>query len=390
MDNLDSLIQLLSNLRTNMNDLGSVEYNGIFSRDNNMNRLVPKLTEICSIIDEINTIGGLTSNILSTIYEKTNQTINDINSIGTVSNKYKFLYTLNEGLRHDMSAFCSYREAVRNFVHDSSDIVVRTTARDVFGGKLPHRSVIKSTRAHTLDGHTLGNRTLDGCAINERTIDGCTLDEHAIGSSPIAEQTRGPTGRSSQNETSDRLSFEISKKNITSIEGISVDPATLAIPILPQIDYCPTAFYWYSGTASRKAGIYVRLLDNVICRVPFPNLFCSSSSHFKKKTIKCKYHSVDICQNNRKKYAVVNKVKMRECNYTHKGEHFNRIGSAFRCSVESFGGHDTLANDLRKVKYDDIKLILMNSLHDILLATLWFQTNADATKHILIDDLDVC
>ena len=184
--------------------------------------------------------------------------------------------------------------------------------------------------------------------------------------------------------------ININKKKIKKIKDVIIkNPITF--PIIPKLSFTVPIFYWFNGDKINSRGAYARICDNIVCKIPFPDLYDSSNKNFKKKTIQCKYYDDKICLNNRARRAKIDREHIKECYFTHKNEKFNRLGNLYRCSVESFGNHETLNADLEKIKMKDIKLLLTSSLGDLLLVQMWLQKNfKDNNKLVVLDNIDVC
>lgn len=190
------------------------------------------------------------------------------------------------------------------------------------------------------------------------------------------------------NNKKKRTVINISNKVLHNINNIPLYNNNLTLPIISNLSYLPSLFYWFNGDIINKEGIYLRLIDNVIAEIPFPNLYSSKHEQFKKKTIRCKYYNYNTCLNIRKKYAKIHKTNIKECFYTHQNEKFNKVGNIYRCNLESFGNHESLEKDLNNINISDIKFLLMNSLSDLLLVIIWLQKNVK--KPILLNNLDLC
>ncbi len=169
---------------------------------------------------------------------------------------------------------------------------------------------------------------------------------------------------------------------INTIEDVSIPEVVFPVAGAPHL--IPMPFYLLEG----KKGLYMRLTNNVVCRVPFPNLYTADNKEFKRKSVKCRFNDQELCANYRKQMSRINRTQTYPCSFAHSGEKFNRVGFAARCRIASFGNHDALADDLARVQLDDIKHMLMNILNDLLLVNIWMQTTCRGT--LVLDDLDVC
>ncbi len=172
-------------------------------------------------------------------------------------------------------------------------------------------------------------------------------------------------------------------RTIRMIEDVPVPE--LIFPAADAYHLIPMPFYLLES----KSGLYMRLTHNVICKVPFPNLYTADNREFKKKSVKCRFNDQDMCANYRRQMARINRTQIYPCTFAHCGEKFNRVGFGARCKVASFGNHESLSEDLARVQLEDIKHMLMNALNDLLLINMWLQVTCK--KGVLIlDSLDVC
>ena len=171
----------------------------------------------------------------------------------------------------------------------------------------------------------------------------------------------------------DDKNIENKRKILNEIEGVDLQSNILNLPIISDIKSIPPAFYWYEGDKFHKKGIYICLCQGFYVKVAFPNVISGASKDHKLNSIKCKYTTIEECKQNKKKNSEIYGSEIRECFYVHKKECFNKVGSIFRCSIENFGNHQTLNDDLKRVQNFDIKHLLMYSLSDDLLAILWYQ-----------------
>ncbi len=182
----------------------------------------------------------------------------------------------------------------------------------------------------------------------------------------------------------------VSNKNtiiLDNIDGVDLQNNYLELPVVKELENIPPAFYWYSGDKLHKSGIYTSLCKNFYVKVPFPNLL-NPAKDFNSKSIKCKHETLNDCHSNKKKLASIYGGDVKECFYVHKKEKFNKVGSQYRCNVESFGNHKILDYDLKKVSNFDIKHLLLYSLSDDILAILWYQNRLKNNQKIVFTNLD--
>lgn len=194
------------------------------------------------------------------------------------------------------------------------------------------------------------------------------------------------------NANPDAIPNAIPKKevmNLSSIEDVDLQSNVLQLPVVKNIQDIQPAFYWYEGDRYYKKGIYICLCNNFYIKVPFPNVLSGNSKEYKLNSVRCKYMTAQDCQANKKKISEIHNSDIRECYYVHKKQKFNKVGSIFRCNIESLGNHSTLDQDLEKVTNFDIKHLLMYSLSDDLLAALWYQNKFKDGRDLVFTNLDI-
>ncbi len=174
---------------------------------------------------------------------------------------------------------------------------------------------------------------------------------------------------------------------LDNIEGVDLQKNFLELPIAETLESIPPAFYWYTGDKYHKSGIYISLCKDFHIKIPFPNLI-NLTKEFNSKSIKCKYETLTECQTNKKKIATIYGGEVKECFYVHKKEKFNKVGTPYRCAVETFGNHKLLNFDLKRVSNLDIKHLLMHSLSDDILAILWYQNKFKVRQKLVFTNLD--
>jgi len=125
-------------------------------------------------------------------------------------------------------------------------------------------------------------------------------------------------------------------------------------------------------------GLYCTLLPGVHVRIPFPNVVDSTKEYGRGHSIRCKYISKELCDNQRGKMASFHKSQVRTCNFAHTGQKIVKIGYPSRCSRVSFGDAETLTRDIKSIKLPDIKNILLYGLNDIMSSIVWMDCNSVA------------
>lgn len=151
---------------------------------------------------------------------------------------------------------------------------------------------------------------------------------------------------------------------------------TISLPIIKSLDEIPPCFYYYEGTKKHSAGVYTSLINGVAMKVPSVKLIPYSMENSNYFSIKCA--SGKTCKN-------------VHCTYAHPGTDYVKLGCISRCpSAHSFGNQDTLAYDIKHVKYEDARSVCMYGINDMFSAALWFNKNLVTGTKLIIDDLEVC
>ena len=179
----------------------------------------------------------------------------------------------------------------------------------------------------------------------------------------------------------------LEKTDIDVIETCQLSPNKMNLPIIKALKDIPPMFYWYDGDAIHKKGIYTCLSPGFVTKVPFPSVVSTISPNFKTNTSICKYETKELCLLKKKQIADIHNSEVRICSYVHRKEKIKKIGSLYRCVIDTFGNYDTLSEDMNNVNIADIKKILMYSLSDSLLTTLWYQNKFNDGK-LLLSNLD--
>jgi hypothetical protein len=168
-------------------------------------------------------------------------------------------------------------------------------------------------------------------------------------------------------------SISYGNKTVTTVDKVDLKSNILNLPIIKNIKEIPPSFYWFEGNSNIKAGIYTCVTPGFFTKIPLPNVISTLNPDYKINSIPCKFETRELCKQNKIKKSEMYKSEIRECLYVHKKEKFSKIGSFYRCNIESFGNYDSLEEDLNKVSLSDIKRILMHSLSDNLLSIIWYQ-----------------
>jgi hypothetical protein len=166
------------------------------------------------------------------------------------------------------------------------------------------------------------------------------------------------------------------------------------VPIINKLNEMPSSMYWYAGDANNPEGVYTCLTRGFYIQVPFPNVIDATQDFSRTGSIKCKYNTIRECLDIRSELANRHNSNVRDCNFAHKGDKFVKIGTSYRCPHKPrFGNHSYLRSDISSVPDSDIRTILMYSLSDMMLSSMWFQKqNMDDSKknNIVMTDIDIC
>jgi hypothetical protein len=184
---------------------------------------------------------------------------------------------------------------------------------------------------------------------------------------------------------------KISYKTLNKIYGVRLD-FDFKLPIINEINDIPPSLYWYKGDKKYDEGIYMTLNDGVFVKVPFPDTIDYMDTYHKKNTIKCKNKTIEECNKFRNSINKYNENYVHNCNYLHTGDKILKINNIVRCSTNSkFGKHSCLNKDLENTTYSDIQSLMVYSISDILLNSLWIQkqNNIGNNQQKIIDNIEI-
>ncbi len=177
-------------------------------------------------------------------------------------------------------------------------------------------------------------------------------------------------------------------KTLDNFDGVSL-PKEIKLSKVSKLSDLPSAFSWYTGDQTHRAGIYMRI-DNLFLRVPLPEVIDSANNFARNKTIKCKYESESACMENRKFLANKYFTETRECLFAHHGDKYTKVGANFRCPINPrFGNHRHLSSDIASIKANDIKPLLMYALSDLALCFIWNDYHHPADR-MVFSDVEIC
>ena len=142
----------------------------------------------------------------------------------------------------------------------------------------------------------------------------------------------------------------------------------MKLPSINNIADIPPAMYYHEPTK----GVYIRLPNNNIFRIPFPEIVDSRKDYSRRQSIRCKYKTKEECDEQRGKMATMYNSQVRMCNFAHKGDKLVKIGYQSRCpSIPNYGNLETITEDIKLLNDGDIKSLLLYGLNDIFMASLW-------------------
>jgi hypothetical protein len=193
------------------------------------------------------------------------------------------------------------------------------------------------------------------------------------------------------------LSFDsnLLYQNINSIRGANI--GNINLPVAHKLKDIPPALYWYNGGKKSKPGIYIKITDGFVAEVPFSSVKDGRYSENVLRTVRCKYVRKEECQQHKQQIARKLNLEVKKCEYVHQGEKIERIGYTSRClDIPGFGDYNHIIDDVYKVSERDLRTMLLNSLNDILLASVWYQNvhtrnynnRLSGSKKIIFSDLD--
>jgi hypothetical protein len=179
--------------------------------------------------------------------------------------------------------------------------------------------------------------------------------------------------------------------HITNIDETKIPETTFQV--VSTMNEIPPATYYYDGPHYRK-GVYMRISDKMIVRLPMMDFMDISLNLSKVGTVRCKHLHKSRCE----KYTYNGYGgKPRICKYAHSGDEFKRISSVARCQrLPRIGTRDSLISDLKYLQQSDIRTLLMGPLNDILIATIKLQSESRgirSTRNLpptVIDDIEIC
>lgn len=175
-------------------------------------------------------------------------------------------------------------------------------------------------------------------------------------------------------------------QEIKHINNIPIPP--IHMPIVTNITDIKPAIYYWTGDTTYPSGLYISIYEGCYIQIPFPNVIDGTKNNTREGSIQCKYKTIKQCVEARKALSAKYQTNIRPCNFAHAGDRYLKIGTNYRCpSNPSLGYHNTFCEDIHKVNMSDIRVMLMYSLSDLLISTIWCQ-NQNVTG--LLTDIDIC
>jgi hypothetical protein len=162
----------------------------------------------------------------------------------------------------------------------------------------------------------------------------------------------------------------------------------IPLPVVNKLKDITSCFKWFGGDDSNPKGIYICLAKGCFVRVPIMDTVNGLDISSKKGSVKCKYETLEQCSTYRKNMANHYDSSIRECNFAHNGNILKKIGNLHRCpELPEFGKLSTLNKDLKKISDKGIQTIMMYSLSDLILCSMWLESHK---KSKIFKNVDKC
>ncbi len=143
----------------------------------------------------------------------------------------------------------------------------------------------------------------------------------------------------------------------------------LKVPVVSNFSQIPPSIYYVK---SETPGLFIRLPNDNIVKIPFPEVVDSKKEYDRKHSIRCKYRTKSECDNQRSKMAKFHNSPLRICNFAHESDTIVKIGYPSRCpAVPNFGNPKTMSADIKHVTQNDIKNVLLYGLSDLISGVIW-------------------
>jgi len=181
------------------------------------------------------------------------------------------------------------------------------------------------------------------------------------------------------------------KRKIKEITEIySIKTPKISVPIAANLNNIGSCIFWYNGDSTNPKGLYMSPCPKLYVKIPFMNVVDGTKDYNRVGSIKCKYGTKKLCNNNKRYISEKFNASIRECTYAHIGDRYKKIGMNYRSpGMPAFGRTDTLSADAKTISYKDIKIIMMYAVSDILLCHMWAAAN-DIKTEVVFSDVDIC
>lgn len=173
-----------------------------------------------------------------------------------------------------------------------------------------------------------------------------------------------------------KYSFQNADVKETRYYNYEISGHKIKLPIIEELQDLPPCFYYFRGSRSHRRGVYMSPAQGFVMQVPEVTIVPYSVENANYYSVKCAQGKT--CKNYR-------------CTYAHPGTNYVKIGCVSRCpTVHSFGNKDTLADDLKSVTLEDVRIVSMYGLNDLFSAALWFARREPEGVTQILSDLEVC
>lgn len=149
---------------------------------------------------------------------------------------------------------------------------------------------------------------------------------------------------------------------------------TTSFPVVQNLANLPTPINWYPGDKKHASGHYMKICDNLIVKIPLPNLI----EHGSKETIPC--------------YRKLRSLCSPTCQFVHIGEPIKKMAFPGRCFCPTFGQKHRLFEDIFKTSFEDLKNMMIYASSELLLLHVWATQKYKTKRHdqpTIINRLDI-
>lgn len=160
----------------------------------------------------------------------------------------------------------------------------------------------------------------------------------------------------------------------------------MILPVIDSLKNIPCNMYYYYGDKKNKRGVYTRISDRLVIKVPMMDTVPENTDNSREMIVKCNKGS---------------ECKYWNCTYTHPGVPYKKIGHKLRCpSCPGFSNISSLKMDIKDVDYESIRLCIMYAITDLYCVHAWCQDQDNIQDQeeikpnekncIIIHDLEIC